>query len=61
MSEKSRQVVSGKFWYLSIFGISPDQQGKGIGLELVLTVFRRTDKIGVASYLETLTPKKLWI
>ena len=57
MSEESRQVVSDKFWYLSILGISPDHQGKGLGLDLVLPVLRLTDKIGAASYLETFTPK----
>jgi ribosomal protein S18 acetylase RimI-like enzyme len=57
MSEESRQVVSDKFWYLSILGISPDHQGKGLGLDLVLPVLSLTDKIGVATYLETFTPK----
>jgi len=57
MSEESRQVVSDKFWYLSILGISPDHQGKGLGLDLVLPVLRVTDKIGTATYLETFTPK----
>ena len=57
MSEKSRQVVSDKFWYLSILGISPNHQGKGLGLDLVLPVLGLTDKIGVATYLETFTPK----
>lgn len=57
MSEKSRQVVSDKFWYLSILGISPDHQGKGLGLELMLPVLDLTDKIGTATYLETFTPK----
>ncbi len=57
MSEESRGVVSDNFWYLSILGISPDHQGKGLGLDLVLPVLGLTDKIGVATYLETFTPK----
>ncbi len=57
MSEESRQVVSETFWYLSILGISPNLQGKGLGLDLVLPVLKKTDEIGVATYLETFTPK----
>jgi len=57
MSEESRQVVSETFWYLSILGISPNLQGKGLGLDLVLPVLKKTDVLGVATYLETFTPK----
>ena len=57
MSEESRIVVSDNFWYLSILGIAPDHQGKGLGLDLVLPVLKFTDEIGAANYLETFTPK----
>ena len=57
MTEESKQVVSETFWYLSILGISPNFQGKGLGLDLVLPVLKKTDKIGAATYLETFTPK----
>jgi GNAT superfamily N-acetyltransferase len=57
MSEQSKEVVSKKDWYLSILGISPDHQGKGLGRDLVLPVLKRTDKLGVATYLESFTPK----
>ena len=59
MSEESRTMVSDNSWYLSILGISPDHQGKGLGLDLVLPVLKLTDEIGAASYLETFTPKNL--
>jgi ribosomal protein S18 acetylase RimI-like enzyme len=57
MSEESKQVVTDAFWYLSILGISPDLQGKGLGLDLILPVLEKTDGLGAATYLETFTPK----
>jgi ribosomal protein S18 acetylase RimI-like enzyme len=57
MSKESKEVVADTFWYLSILGISPGHQGKGLGLELVLPVLKKTDKIKTAVYLETFTPK----
>ena len=57
MLEKSRQLVTDKFWYLSILGISQDNQGKGLGLDLVLPVLKKTDNIGAGTYLETFTPE----
>jgi ribosomal protein S18 acetylase RimI-like enzyme len=57
MTRESKQVVSETFWYLSILGISPNLQGKGLGLDLVLPVLKKTDEIGAATYLETFTPK----
>jgi ribosomal protein S18 acetylase RimI-like enzyme len=57
MSEESREVVAKKDWYLSILGISPNLQGKGLGVGLVLPVLNTLDKLGAAAYLETFTPK----
>ena len=57
MSEASKEVVSKKDWYLSILGISPNLQGKGLGIGLLLPVLSVLDKLGAAAYLETFTPK----
>jgi len=57
MSDKSKEVVSKTYWYLSILGISPDFQGKGLGMDLVLPVIEKIDKVEAAAYLETFTPK----
>jgi len=40
-------------WYLSILGLHPSQQGKGLGAVLLRPVLDEADKAGVASYLTT--------
>lgn len=57
MSDESKEVVSKTDWYLSILGISPDLQGKGLGMDLVLPVLKKIDEVGAAAYLETFTPR----
>ncbi len=57
MSDKSKGVVTESYWYLSILGISPNRQGKGLGMDLVLPVLKKIDKVGAAAYLETFTPR----
>ena len=42
-------------WYLSILGVDPDHQGKGIGRTLLEPVFSRADASGTRCYLETFT------
>ncbi len=44
-------------WYLSILGVSPRAQGRGIGADLLGRCLARTDDLGVATYLETFTPR----
>ena len=46
-------------WYLSIVGVLPDYQGRGLGGELIRPVLAQTDAIGVATYLETFTPRNM--
>ncbi|MCP4722775.1 MAG: GNAT family N-acetyltransferase [Desulfobacteraceae bacterium] len=59
MSDKSREVVSEKYWYLSILGVTPKLQGKGLGLDLVMPVLKKIDKLGAATYLETFIPENI--
>ncbi|QEM12086.1 GNAT family N-acetyltransferase [Mucilaginibacter rubeus] len=46
-------------WYLSIAGIKPDYQGKGLGAGLLTEVLNETDKNGIPTYLETFTPRNI--
>lgn len=46
-------------WYLSIAGIKPDYQGKGLGAGLLTEVLNETDRNGIATYLETFTPRNI--
>lgn len=44
-------------WYLSILGVAPEAQGRGIGGTLMRRVLATADAAGVATYLETFTPR----
>lgn len=46
-------------WYLSIAGIKPTYQGKGLGAGLLNAVLDETDKNGIPTYLETFTPRNI--
>jgi len=59
MSAASGKVVNGDFWYLSIVGIIPEQQGKGLGAELLERVLSETDRLQAPTYLETFTPRNV--
>lgn len=59
MSEKSNVIVPPESWYLSILGVTPAMQGKGLGGALVNPILEITDALGVPSYLETFTPRNL--
>ncbi|MCW8879363.1 MAG: GNAT family N-acetyltransferase [Kangiellaceae bacterium] len=57
MSVKSSALIAPDSWYLSIIGILPEFQGQGLGPGLVESVLEKTDQLGVATYLETFTPR----
>ena len=57
MSEKSATLVDDRFWYLSIVGILPKFQGRGLGVGLLKVVLNKADHLGIPTYLETFTPR----
>ncbi|WP_073616117.1 GNAT family N-acetyltransferase [Desulfopila aestuarii] len=59
MSEKASSLVPENAWYLSILGVLPQHQGKGLGVGLVDKILDQTDKAGIPTYLETFTPKNI--
>lgn len=59
MSEKSAFLISDRYWYLSIVGVLPNFQGKGLGINLVEKVLKQTDAAAVPTYLETFTPRNM--
>ena len=59
MASASNHVVDPTDWYLSILGVHPKFQGQGRGGDLVRPVLGLTDQTGVASYLETFTPRNM--
>ena len=59
MSEMAESVIGNNFWYLSIVGIAPEFQGKGLGRGLLSDVLRHTDTLKVPTFLETFTPRNM--
>jgi len=43
-------------WYLSILGLHPSRQGKGLGAALLEPVLKEADQAGHACYLTTFSP-----
>jgi GNAT superfamily N-acetyltransferase len=44
-------------WYLSIVGVPPSAQGRGIGALLLSPTISEADEVGAYCYLETFTPR----
>jgi len=59
MSAQAEALVDQKAWYLSILGILPEFQGRGLGPGLIQNVLKKTDTLGVRTYLETFTPRNI--
>jgi GNAT superfamily N-acetyltransferase len=48
-----RRDVPQPHWYLSVLGVEPELQGRGIGGALLSPILERCDSTGLPSYLET--------
>lgn len=59
MADKSAALVEENAWYLSIVGLHPHFQGKGLGPDLVTDVLHETDRLHVSTYLETFTERSI--
>lgn len=59
MSAQAAKAVDAAGWYLSIVGVDPACQGRGLGAPLVAEVAARADAIGVPTWLETFTPRNM--
>lgn len=53
MSGKAENIIPAASWYLSIVGLSPQYQNRGLGGTLVKPILDITDSFGMPSYLET--------
>jgi len=53
------RVVPGGSWYLSIIGILPSAQGRGLGATLLEGTLAEASHAKVTCYLETFTPRNL--
>lgn len=57
MADRSKGVVPDQSWYLSILGLAPECQGKGLGNTLLAPVLAETDALSVPVYAESFIPK----
>jgi GNAT superfamily N-acetyltransferase len=53
MGQQTGDLVSPDSWYLSIVGISPPFQGRGLGKGLLKEILALADSAGISTYLET--------
>ncbi|MEM7562630.1 MAG: GNAT family N-acetyltransferase [Pseudomonadota bacterium] len=53
MSRNTSKVVHEDAWYLSIVGVRPEFQNKGLGADLIIPVLKEADASGKQTYLET--------
>ena len=53
MGARSRPLVGGNAWYLSIVAVAPEQQGRGLGVRLLTPTLAEADAAGAPCYLET--------
>jgi GNAT superfamily N-acetyltransferase len=59
MAPLAAQVVPRGAWYLSIIGILPSAQGRGLGAALLAGTLAEASQARVPCYLETFTPRNL--
>ena len=57
MTELNNKFITEDMWYLSILGIHPDYQNKGLGRKLVEPILVEADTLKIPTYLETFTPQ----
>ncbi|MCG6890326.1 MAG: GNAT family N-acetyltransferase [Gammaproteobacteria bacterium] len=57
MSRQSAALVDASAWYLSIVGVLPAWQNRGLGGALIAPVLEQADRAGVPTFLETFTPR----
>jgi GNAT superfamily N-acetyltransferase len=59
MASRSRSIVSGAAWYLSIVGVAPGAQGQGVGGRLIRVTLAEADQAGAPSFLETFSQRNV--
>lgn len=59
MFAETHPLVPEGAWYLSILGVHPAAQGRGIGAKLLAPTLAEADAAGAYSFLETFTPRSV--
>jgi ribosomal protein S18 acetylase RimI-like enzyme len=59
MSQNTNGLIEDDAWYLSIVGIKPEFQGRGLGPGLITEVLQQSDHLGLQTYLETFSTRNM--
>jgi GNAT superfamily N-acetyltransferase len=59
MRPRASAVMDESAWYLSIVGVAPSAQGRGIGTRLIEPTLAQADEAGANCYLETFDSRNL--
>ena len=59
MQSMHRTIISEPHYYLSVFGVDPDKQGKGVGSSILRPTLQRFDDEGMPAYLDTHNPENV--
>jgi GNAT superfamily N-acetyltransferase len=59
MAPRAAQVVPEAAWYLSIIGVAPAAQGRGLGAALLAETLAEASRVQAPCYLETFTPRSV--
>ena len=59
MLSMHRTIISEPHYYLSVFGVEPDRQGKGVGSSILRPSLERFDREGIPAYLDTHNPENV--
>jgi GNAT superfamily N-acetyltransferase len=57
MHAQAERVVPRDAWYLSILGVDPGVQGRGIGAQMLAPTLAEADAAGAVTWLETFTTR----
>ena len=58
-AEVHQRSVTGPHWYLSVIGVAPEAQRRGLGSVLLTTMIDRLDREGLPAYLDTGTAENV--
>jgi GNAT superfamily N-acetyltransferase len=57
MHTQAERAIPADAWYLSILGVDPAVQGRGIGARLLAPTIAEADAVGAVTWLETFTTR----
>ncbi|MGB2249039.1 MAG: GNAT family N-acetyltransferase [Alcanivorax sediminis] len=59
MQAMHNTIISEPHYYLTVFGVEPDKQGKGVGSSILRPTLEQFDHEGMPAYLDTHNPENV--